>query len=125
MGYLISTKIVSELFEDEAILVDLERGSYYSLRAAAFQIWKVIEEGYGQEQIMDICERKEASSLFLDYLLSEALVVIGNTEPPAVLLEEKITGIPEYTKYEDMKDLLLLDPIHEVDQRGWPNKLPE
>jgi hypothetical protein len=28
---------------------------------------------------------------------------------------------PILTKYTDMKELLLLDPIHEVDETGWPN----
>jgi len=27
-------------------------------------------------------------------------------------------------RYEDMHDLLLLDPIHEVDEMGWPNVKP-
>ena len=25
-------------------------------------------------------------------------------------------------KYDDMQELLLLDPIHEVDEAGWPVK---
>jgi len=24
-------------------------------------------------------------------------------------------------KYTDMQDLVLLDPVHEVDERGWPH----
>ena len=31
---------------------------------------------------------------------------------------------PVLQKYSDMQDLLLLDPIHEVDEMGWPNALP-
>jgi hypothetical protein len=27
-------------------------------------------------------------------------------------------------KYTDMADLLLLDPIHEVDEQGWPQPAP-
>jgi hypothetical protein len=29
---------------------------------------------------------------------------------------------PTLHKYTDMEDLLLLDPIHDVDDTGWPNK---
>jgi hypothetical protein len=32
---------------------------------------------------------------------------------------------PVITKYSDMQDLLLLDPIHEVADSGWPRKKPE
>jgi hypothetical protein len=28
---------------------------------------------------------------------------------------------PRLHKYSDMEDLLLLDPIHDVDETGWPN----
>ena len=32
---------------------------------------------------------------------------------------------PVLEKFTDMADLLLLDPIHEVDESGWPNIPPE
>jgi len=28
---------------------------------------------------------------------------------------------PKLQKFTDMQDLLLLDPIHEVDEAGWPH----
>ena len=31
---------------------------------------------------------------------------------------------PVLEKFTDMAELLLLDPIHEVDDSGWPNKPP-
>ena len=31
---------------------------------------------------------------------------------------------PTLTKFTDMQDLLLLDPIHEVDEMGWPHPKP-
>jgi hypothetical protein len=34
--------------------------------------------------------------------------------------------VPLLRKYTDMRDLLLLDPIHDVDEQGWPvRKLTE
>jgi hypothetical protein len=27
-------------------------------------------------------------------------------------------------KYSDMEDLIMLDPIHEVDESGWPHPKP-
>ncbi len=32
---------------------------------------------------------------------------------------------PTVQKYDDLEDLLLLDPIHEVDEAGWPVPLAE
>jgi hypothetical protein len=28
---------------------------------------------------------------------------------------------PVLEKFTDMQDLILLDPVHEVDERGWPH----
>jgi hypothetical protein len=28
---------------------------------------------------------------------------------------------PTLTRFTDMQDLLVLDPVHEVDDRGWPH----
>ena len=32
---------------------------------------------------------------------------------------------PSLHKYVDMQELLLLDPIHEVDETGWPSIKPD
>lgn len=31
---------------------------------------------------------------------------------------------PEFEKFDDMADQLLLDPIHQIDERGWPQSKP-
>ena len=32
---------------------------------------------------------------------------------------------PSLNKYSDMQELLLLDPIHDVDEAGWPKPVPD
>ncbi len=32
---------------------------------------------------------------------------------------------PKLAKYTNMSDLLMLDPVHDVDEQGWPNRKPE
>jgi hypothetical protein len=29
--------------------------------------------------------------------------------------------MPPISKFTDMQDIILLDPVHEVDARGWPH----
>ena len=37
--------------------------------------------------------------------------------------EERLGYVaPTLQKYSDMQDLLLIDPVHEVDETGWPNR---
>jgi hypothetical protein len=125
MGYPVGSKVVSEQFEDETIIVDLEKGSYYSFRGSALGIWKMIEAGYNGQQIINNSENHQSTKTFLDYLVSEGLVDIDNSAPSLSPIDGQVSGVPEYSKYDDMKDLLLLDPIHEVDKKGWPNKSQE
>jgi hypothetical protein len=70
---------------------------------------------------------------FLDKLQHEDLI-IANTiiTPGAINHQESAIGNekpkfekPILEKFTDMEDLLLLDPIHEVDvDAGWPNVKP-
>jgi hypothetical protein len=41
------------------------------------------------------------------------------------IIKEHRFEIPALEKYTDMEELLLLDPIHEVDETGWPNIAPD
>ena len=45
----------------------------------------------------------------------------GGVEPEERLWFEA----PSLEKYTDMQDLVLLDPVHEVDQTGWPRQQPD
>jgi hypothetical protein len=68
----------------------------------------------------------------LQELLAEALVVPGapaaggaGTVATAVPAARQPYEAPALHKYNDMQDLLLLDPVHDVDETGWPNISPE
>jgi hypothetical protein len=73
-------------------------------------------------------EIARAVGTFLDQLLEEALVtcdtVDGGRGAPGAsvnLASGKIFSVPLLQKYTDMEEMLLLDPIHEVDEQGWPS----
>ena len=44
MRLRIPEKVVFEIVDGEAVLLDLSAGTYYSLNASASRIWKLIEE---------------------------------------------------------------------------------
>ncbi len=47
----------------------------------------------------------------------------GNGDGAAAVTADGVTRaytVPALTRYDDLDDLLLLDPIHEVDDAGWP-----
>jgi hypothetical protein len=66
---------------------------------------------------------------WVDRLVSDQILTAresGAPETLTVALDEptEAYAAPTLERYEDMQDLLLLDPIHEVDVTGWP-KRPE
>ena len=126
--------MIHQTLDGEVIVVNLDTGTYYSFDGVAAEIWAAIERGLTvQEAVAEAADRYDASSdvaepavkRFLAELASEELIVgVNGSEPLAAPVDGvPHDGFPEplLNKYTDMQELLLLDPIHEVDERGWPN----
>ncbi len=140
-------KVVHETIDGETVILNLDNGNYYSLVGVGADIWGFIEHGAPPKEIIEKirgvyeCDGADIEATvngFISELLKEGLTVPNNAETPAAghrsLEEEKIdsTGrkkpfdAPVLNKYSDMQDLLLLDPIHEVDEEaGWPTNKPD
>jgi hypothetical protein len=131
-----------ERIEGEIIVIDLATGSYYSLRDVGAAIWTEVERGAAEDEIVVALERRyEASTEEIDAAvrrLVKELAVEGLVEPTrangdgvadTASSEEgnesrKAFSAPVLEKHTDMQDLILLDPVHEVDARGWPHTAP-
>jgi hypothetical protein len=124
--------VVGEIIDGEAVVVNLRDGVYYSMNGVAATIWGLIERGATAEQIVEVLSAQYAGGdgaihravdSFLAQLASEDLVRQEPGTPPE-LGEASVNGEPfadpVFEKFEDFKDLLLIDPIHEVDETGWP-----
>jgi len=65
---------------------------------------------------------------FATRLVDEGLLrpTDGSETTAALQLPEPARGDtfaePVLTRYEDIQELLLIDPIHEVDEDGWPQR---
>ncbi|MBN1318247.1 MAG: PqqD family protein [Anaerolineales bacterium] len=132
--------VIHEIIDGEAVLVNLESGNYYSMDQVGAFVWNMIDRKAQIGQIIDSVmncysgSREEIESgirqLFVQ-LEEEELIVpakqeIDSGQPVDTAFEGEKTDFiaPVLQKYTDMVDLLLLDPIHEVDDTGWPN-MPE
>lgn len=128
--------ISSEEIDGEVIIVNLINGNYYSAQDLGAYVWGKISQGESLENIQtSLCQRfmenettiRDQLSAFFDKLENEELIVRANDsyETSSTLIDapmpEQYAG-PKLNCYSDMKDLLLLDPIHEVEDDGWPKK---
>jgi hypothetical protein len=131
----LASNVVAERFEDEAIIINLIAGNYYSLRGTSFFAWSCLDAGMTTEQVLNqlIARYPQAGKAlvdsfdaFLSKLKSENLVKEevarseGSPSIPVNNLPKEFQSL-EIDVFTDMQDLLLLDPIHEVEEeKGWP-----
>jgi hypothetical protein len=130
--------VVSETIDGEAVVINLERGIYFSIRGTGLAIWTDLLSGLDVDEVAKRLAASYGSAGsniaddargFLDRLLQEGLLRARSATPDASASPDAAvsTGVayepPVLEKYTDMEALLLLDPIHDVDESGWPNRL--
>jgi hypothetical protein len=118
--------------ENEVLLIDLQRGIYYSARFGTAQIVSDLLYGYGREEILARWRDKGHSPAGLaervdrlaGYLQEQSLGVesSGGPQSGAPFLElGQDPAFPEVEQFEDMKEIFEMDPIHDGNlERGWP-----
>ena len=121
-----SPPVISETVDGEVIIINLDNGKYSSIRANSATVWLAVVAGNTADAILAECQGASDTadanlSAFIDTLRSESLIVETEattaTSPPQAWADERLT----VETFEDMTDLLGLDPVHEVDlERGWP-----
>ncbi len=132
-------KTSHETIDGETVIINLDSGNYYSLIGVGADVWRFIESGATVGEIIEVINHQyEGAHIendinrFIAELQEEDLIVHDKERRPESNGEintqiEIETGkkrpifeAPILNKYTDMQDLLLLDPIHEVDETGWP-----
>jgi hypothetical protein len=131
-----NTEFDLEDFSNEIVIININTGSYFTIRGSSvtvlrwffapvtmLQIEKLVQETFPNEV-------NEAFD-FLDWLKQEGLV-----QPIDVFEENVRESLPKsesnnlifgewtYSRFDNMSDLIRLDPIHDVSDKGWPNKKP-
>jgi hypothetical protein len=124
--------VVCEVLDGEAIVIHLQSGTYYSMLASGADIWNGLLAGYSVDEITGRLARGVDSerarivdeiTKFASELVSEGLIIAIDANSARQLDDFKPAGefeTPELQKYTDMQELLLVDPIHEVTEAGWP-----
>ncbi|MGE5391245.1 MAG: PqqD family protein [Deltaproteobacteria bacterium] len=129
-----SPKVISNSIGGEVIIINLDSGFYYSLNSSAGALWEALLQGFGAEEICETLQRmghplvtSGCSTIdeFINELLQEELIISCNITPETPLDLSALDNLgdpPAMERFEDMQELLVLDPIHEVGETGWPVK---
>ena len=129
--------VFSKVFDDEAVVLDSVNGVYFSLRGTGVDIWRLIEDNATGAQISEALSARydapqediarAAGDLLEELTRAELIVPDPSLEANGASLaatEKRPFAAPEIERFTDMQQLLLLDPIHEVEDGGWPHTPP-
>ena len=128
-----SDTVISETMGGETMVIDTESGVFYSLRGVASAMWLAVEAGVSaadlatalQAQFPELIAPDADVASFLEELIRDGVVTGGDTPssgtPPIVWPDTYAPAVVE--RHGDMTDLLLVDPLHDVDDTGWPRRL--
>ena len=131
-------EVVSDIIDGEAIMLHRTYGDYFSTDGVGGLIWQWIGEGQSRSQILNMLNARFSASLaeiatavdsFLADLVAHKLVrevVEGDESAAETLIEPQTNPEAEFLRptlhvYSDIRNMVLLDPIHDVDENiGWP-----
>jgi hypothetical protein len=137
-----SPTVTHDVIDGEAVIINLVSGKYYSLGQAGADIWTLLDKHAPLEFIvrriaanyMGERSKIENSAVeLIERLQEEDLIVPCRREIGDECPSETASALaqnhdrpqfeaPVLHKFTDMQELLVLDPIHEVDEVGWPHK---
>jgi Coenzyme PQQ synthesis protein D (PqqD) len=113
-------------FDDEVVVVNLSSGSYFSLHETAAEIWNILQAGPASAQSIAAAFRADDAhtvqeiGTFLEQLAREDLIV--PCEAPARSAgTDTIYSAPALEAFNELRELLLADIVHDTDEAGWPH----
>lgn len=123
--------VIAKDFGDESVVANLDTGLFFSLTGTAQAIWNALTAGHSLDEVLrsfrsDVYSaeaRASAVEVFVRRLVAEQLLAVA-TRP--VVADAPLAGasveyaLPEMDKFDDLQGLLLVDPIHDVSEQGWP-----
>lgn len=120
-------QVVFETFEGDTVLIHLDTGRYFNLGGSASLVWQWLLEGCAVSEMERALQSRfgttDGLQAFLDHLLAEQLVrpVSASGATPSEVAAEVAYEAPFLNVTSDLEELFTIDPIHDVDDSGWPN----
>lgn len=134
-----SPDVVHETIDGETVIVDMTFGTYYRLEGAAAVAWQSLAAGASAAALgAHLRERFEAPSTVIESAVDAFLISLadykliaprdgapgtpGAGAPPGAdpgTAKRAFPGMAVH-RFTDFQELFFIDPVHEVDETGWP-----
>lgn len=115
--------VAAKVIDGEAIIMNLANGLYYSMDEVGSAIWEMVEQARSVDEMAGALEARYAVdrattdadvARLVGELLDEGLVVVTDEDGGGPAADAAPTGkayaSPTLNRYDDMADLLALDP---------------
>ena len=121
--------VIFEQQGTEVLVINLSNGCYYSLRGFSAYLWSALTFGANLSELISELqhvgievspEKKGEIKVLIGKLCNESLLIVDqgleSFSPEFLQLPFSDFSISDvnFQKYEDLKSLLLVDPIHEI-----------
>jgi len=137
--------VAADILDDEVVIVNLTTGHYFSTDGAGCEVWKLLAAGVPVGDVAGTLRTRYSDGVddidgYVDHIVGKVLemglMVVDDGSDPATTatpdatdvlgpVAEGRTFVPStFLGFDDMESLLLLDPVHEVDDKGWPHAAP-
>jgi len=129
--------VVSEIIDGEAVIMDLRTGIYFSMDGVGGIVWDGILAGHDTAAIVARIQAATGAPVGqvaddLDAIIADLVAqnLVHQTAAPSAPADWAIPLPstphpylpPHLARHGDMQELAALDPIHDVEETGWPNR---
>jgi hypothetical protein len=124
--------VAHQTLDDEIVVLNLRTGVYGTILGSGVTIWSALVHGVSVPELVneladhhgiDVEEIAPEVEAFMAEVVAHELVETVPTIPgrPVLVTDGAEFVEPRLEMFDDMQDLILLDPVHDVDSRGWPH----
>ena len=128
-------RMIHETIDKETVVIDTESGVYFSITGSGYLVIQLLDQGASAAELtarlaaafgLDPASLRPQVQDFVAQLLAEEMIVptadAAGASAELVLTDGEAYAPLMLEKFTDMHDLLLMDPIHEVSDAGWPHR---
>lgn len=132
MYKLNESKMFADITSNVAIIINSETGIYYGMNNCGSIVFKALIDSCSPKDIVDSLKKfkncptdiEQKLKVFIDELLQKEIIIESEKVSKDFSLDENVIQQDNFelkiAEYADAQDLLLADPIHDVDEEeGW------
>jgi hypothetical protein len=116
--------VVFEEFDGDLVVLDLSTGRYFGFNQTATLLWRALIDGAAPADIVTAAPDLPGVAEFVEKLVGHGLLIASDAVAQQGWASEALAQsntAPTVDLYDDLADLILSDPIHDVDaESGWP-----